>query len=94
MESQYDKGKTSRPKVLDLLLEYESLVNGAKDYGDAYREILEEQPLEEVSLRDLQAAWNSRDAFPGRRPTAGEAFTMCMSVPAARRAGAEWGYVI
>ncbi len=41
---KYDKGKASRARVLGLLLEYESLVNGAKDYGDAYREILEEQP--------------------------------------------------
>ncbi len=39
-----DKGKASIPKVIQVLLEYEALVNGGKDYGDAYREILEEQP--------------------------------------------------
>jgi hypothetical protein len=41
---KYDKGRARLPNVLGLLLEYESLVNGAKDYGEAYREILEEQP--------------------------------------------------
>ena len=41
---KYDKGKARLPKVLGLLTEYESLVNGAKDYRDAYREILEDQP--------------------------------------------------
>ena len=39
------RARPVRPKVLDLLLEYEVLVNGDKDYGDAYREILEEQPF-------------------------------------------------
>lgn len=41
---RYDKGTGSLPKSLSLLLEYESLVNGAKDYADEYREVLEERP--------------------------------------------------
>jgi hypothetical protein len=46
---KFDKGKARLAKVLDVLLEYESLVNGAKDYAEAYREILVDQPWKKCS---------------------------------------------